>query len=134
VNEIKQIKEEKIYMNKPNYLSRDEIIGILKKYSTINKKKYKVLSILKYNIDLEPGEIKYFLSNKKEYTNTFVNVIKNIDSIPWKKTISMFQDLNNLFIIFYENEDKSNKHANTKKIFLNRNIINSHKKTYIKTI
>lgn len=118
---IQKITEEKIFFNNLNSISRDEILGILKKNSVVENRKYNISSILKYNIDLEPLDMKDFF--KKDYN--FLTVIKNIDTIPLNKTINMFHDLNNLFIIFYEKEDnKKISHSQTKKI----NII-SHKKT-----
>lgn len=134
LSNIENVKEEKIFLNNPNFLSREEILGILKKHSLQNDVKYSVMSILKYNIDMEPTDIKHFLKNKKENISehySFLTPIKNIDSITFKKTISMFHDLNNIFIIFYE-KDKTHmitREHMTKKIYLS----NSHKKTIKKT-
>jgi len=132
LSNIEKVKEEKVFMEKPNYLSREEILGILKKHYFQNNVKYSVMAILRYNIDIEPLDVKYFL-NEKENSNgahhnyTFLTPIKNIDAITFKKTITMFQDLNNIFIIFYE-KDKTHmitRENMTKKITLS----NTHKKT-----
>ena len=137
-NEIEKIKQDYFYMSKPNYILRDEIIGILKKNSIDNKIRYSLLSILKFNITIDPTDIKHFLlKNDFEYYNKkFFTVIKNIDTIVFEKTINMFQDLNDIIIIFYEKniDDKnSSKTKNiTKKIYLNSYA--HHKKTIRKTI
>ena len=108
-NDIEKIKEDKLHMLNSNYISRDELLGILKRNSIVDKKKYTVLSIVKYNIDIEPVDVKEFLFDKKTHKeNPFLCPIKNIDAIPLNKTITMFHDLNDLFIIFYENPDKMN--------------------------
>ena len=128
LSNIEKIKEDKIFLKEPNYLSREELLGILKTHSFQNNIKYSVMTILKYNIDIEPLDLKYFLKDNKF---SFLTSIKNIDSISFKKSISMFQDLNNIFIIFYE-KDKTHmitRENMTKKIFLS----NSHKKTIKKT-
>ena len=56
------------------------------------------------------------------YNEDFFTTLKNIDTIYFEKTINMFQDLNTLFIIFYEKDsDKSligSNNNNTKKIYL----------------
>jgi len=123
---IQKITEEKVFVNNSNTISRDEILGLLKKNSVTEKRKYNISSILKYNIDLEPVEITDFL--KKDYN--FLSVIKNIDTIPLNQTINMFQDLNTLFIIFYEKEEnKQSKMSQTRKIYLQ-----SHKKTQRKPL
>jgi len=136
-SDIEKIKEETILLKEPNYISREEIIGILKKNCKSADKTYTVLSILKYNIDVEPTEIYHFLKTEQG-DDPFLKSIKNIDAIPLEKSISMFQDLNEIMIIFYEkSEDNKNmlstKGLNqTKRIYLNT-IRGSKKRTYRKT-
>jgi hypothetical protein len=121
-------------MLKPNYIFRDELIGILKRNSIDNNIRYSLLSILKINITIDPDEIKGFLTNSKvdDYTDRFFSLNKNIDTIVFEKTINMFQDLNDILIIFYEenkNDKKYNPKNYTKKIFLHGNLNSNHKKT-----
>ena len=124
---VQTIKEEKLFMREPNYISREELLEILKRNCFHNNKRYTVMSILKYNLELEPADVEYFL--KTNYSPSYLSLIKNIDAIPLKKTISNFQDLNCIFILFYENETKKSTNY-TKKIFLsNHNNNNNHKKT-----
>ena len=88
---------------------------------------YSLLSVIKYNITLNPEEITPFLKTKffDYYNEDFFTTLKNIDTIYFEKTINMFQDLNTLFIIFYEKDiDKlligTSINNNTKKIYLRR--------------
>lgn len=130
LSNISNIKEEKFFFSNPNNISREEILGILKKHSFQNETKYSVMSILRYNIDIDPLDIKNFLNTEENSSSenySFLTPIKNIDSITFKKTISMFHDLNNLFIIFYE-KDKTHmitRENITKKVYLS----NRRKKT-----
>jgi hypothetical protein len=116
-NEIEKVKQESFLMSSPNCISREEILGILKNNSIDNERRYTLLSILKYIITLEPEDIKNFLRDSENYN--FLNLTKNIDAIYFEKTINMFQDLNDLILIFYEktNEIKNENNA-TKKVFL----------------
>jgi hypothetical protein len=116
---IQKIADEKLFMTNKNCVSREEIVGILKRN---NEQKYTILSLLKYNIDIEPLDIKHFLRNGNQFE--FLTVVKNIDTIPLNKSINMFHDLNTLFVIFYEKALEKRHHSSTKKIF-----IQSHKKT-----
>lgn len=118
-NEIEKIANETFIMSTPNYITREEIIGILKKKSTDveTNKKYSVLSILKYNISLDVEEVPTFLK-VKPYSDNFLVSVKNIDTIKFDKTINMFQDLNDLFFIFYEKSDKKEIKNITKRIFI----------------
>lgn len=116
-NEINKIRQESFLLSKPNYISNEEVIEILKKNSIDDDKRYSLLSILKYNITLEPDEIKNFLINENK---NYLTVIKNINDILFEKSISMFHDINDLILIFYEksNELKKDFKNCTKKIYL----------------
>jgi len=108
-NDIDKIKEEKIFMNQPNFLSGDQILTLIKKNAIQDHVKYSLLSILKYNITLEPINLKNFIKYKTDFKtqgDAFLTSIKKIDSISFEKTISMFQDLNDLFILFYEADSR----------------------------
>jgi len=133
-NDLEKVSEEVLMMRTQNIISREEIIGIIKKNSNVNDNKYSLLSIIKYNIVLNPEDITTFLKTSKidYYNDYFFTTLKHIDTIYFEKTINMFQDLNTLFIIFYE-KDKANESAssiknNTKKIYL-RQINSKNKKT-----
>jgi hypothetical protein len=118
-NEVEKIKQESFLMTTPNYISREDILEILKKNSIDNDRRYRLLSILKYNITLDCEDIKGFLKN--DLNEPFLCIIKNIDAVTFEKSINMFHDLNDIILIFYE---KSNElkvydpNNTTKKIYL----------------
>jgi hypothetical protein len=121
-NEIDKIKNESFLMSIPNFITREEIIKILKTNCTIDgSKRYSLLYILKYNISLDVEEVTNFLNCEKSdfynYNTEFLTTVKNIDAIHFEKTINMFQDLNDLFFIFQEKTIDPNKQF-TKKIYL----------------
>jgi hypothetical protein len=137
-NEIEKIKEEKILMAKPNSISREEIIGILKRNNTKDDKTFTIMTMLKYNLDLEPTDVRNFLLNNANESE-YLSVIKDVDEIYLNRTISMFQDLNNLIIIFYENEkiktEKKSENGKTKRVYLSSNAsLSSHNKTFKKKL
>ena len=51
-SEIEKIKYESFLLSKPNNISREEILQILKKSSIEDERKYTLLALLKYNISL----------------------------------------------------------------------------------
>lgn len=125
-NEIDKLKEESFLMTTLNYIHREEILAILKKHSIDNSKRYTLLSILKYNIILDPEDVKMYLSDNTRHE--YLTIIKNIDTIVFDKSIHMFQDLNELMLIFYEKSSElqtTNSNNTTKKIYLR----SLHKKT-----
>jgi len=144
-NNIEKIKEEVITLRTPNYISREELLGLIKKHNKFANKSYTILSIVKHNVTIEPEDINYYLAcTTPETTFNFLTSIKNIDAIPLEKTIFMFQKLNDITIIFYEKSENNNSNSNntnnsnqnhTKRIFIKRIHGNKHKhkKTYRKT-
>jgi hypothetical protein len=138
-NEIEKIKQDSFLLSQQNYITRDELIGLLKKNSIDNDKRYSLLSILKYNITLEADDIKNFLltPDLSSYNERFLTINKHIDTIFFEKTITMFQDLNNVYFIFYE-KTKNNKNCDvnsiTKKIYLDMVSNKKDNKRYKKTI
>jgi hypothetical protein len=138
-NNIDKVKKETVLLKTPNYISREELIGILKKNNKSNNASYTVLSILKYNIDIDPSDVVYYIKNniKQCEQYEFLKLIKNIDAIPLNKSISMFQDLNDIIIIFYEksindkNDDRGARN-HTKRIYI-KTIRANKRRTYRKT-
>ena len=128
--EITNLCEEKYLFKRPNVLLKEDLIGLIKRNSAVNCKKYTLLSILKYNINIEPHNLKNFFSSKKA-KDTFLQSIKNIDDIFFDKSIAMFHDLNDLIIIFLDKSSKTidshllEKHNTTKRVYINHNINNN---------
>jgi len=131
-NEIEKLKEEKIILKMPGTISKEELISAIKHNSFINEKKYSLLSILKFNINIDPLNLKNFIkSTDPNIGNNYFHLIKNIDSIKLDKSIGMFHDINELFILFYEknnnlvvnseNLSKNVMHIITQKHKLNSN-------------
>lgn len=99
--DIEKIKESTFLMSTPNCITREEILQILKEASIEDNKRYTLLSILKYNIVLGPEEIKHYLLHPYS-EETYMKNIKHIDAIYFERTVNMFQDLNDLILIFFE--------------------------------
>ena len=101
-NNIENIIEQRFIMSSPNYIHRDEVIGLIKRNFIKNDIRYILLSILKYNFHLPSKNVVSYLKSESNNELDFLTTIKNIDTIKFEKTISMFQDLNDLYFIFYE--------------------------------
>ena len=134
--DITNIYEEKHLFKKPNILLKEDLIGLIKRNSIVNKTKYSLLSILKYNINIEPYNLKtFFRSKNNNIGNQFLQSIKNINDVVFDKSISMFHDLNSLIIILLEKEQSNNINSNTnnftKRVYINKMKIknNEYKKT-----
>ena len=114
-------RQEILTLNNDSILRKEQLIHIIKNNQILNNIKYKLFSIVRYNIDLQPDEINKFLSvsntdtdTDKTYINRFLIDNKNIDDIYFADTITIFQELNTLYIIF--KEQNTNKYLYTQKI------------------
>uniref|UniRef100_A0A6C0IRZ2 Uncharacterized protein n=1 Tax=viral metagenome TaxID=1070528 RepID=A0A6C0IRZ2_9ZZZZ len=142
-NEIEKLIEEKLLLKVAGFVSKNDVLGIIKKNMVSNNTKYKLLSILKFNIDLDPYYLKQFLrytkttdSSKKgdlvNIGNQFLYSNKNIDDIIFEKSISMFHDINDLIFIYYfdsKKEDGKNDNSSNNKFCRTNN--SSTKKVFI---
>jgi hypothetical protein len=113
-NEIVTVKQEPFLFNNKNYITREELVGLIKRNSIVDSTRYSVMSILKYNITLEPDDIKSFVLGQED---NYLTPIKNIDTIKFDKTIHMLQDINDLLIILYE-KPTTNTNNSTRKVYL----------------
>ena len=124
-NSIIKIKKNKQLIIK-NTINKEQLFYILQKNSTDNHTKFKLSSILKYNIELEPENITKFINAKyKNITqdredNPQFQEIKTIDDITYEDTINILQEINALFIIYNinttNNNTRSSQHNQTKRI------------------
>jgi hypothetical protein len=132
--EITNLYEEKHIFKTPNILLKEDLIGLIKRNSFVNQTKYSLLSILKYNINIEAQNLKTFFRMKNNIIgDAYLQSIKNITNIHFDKTISVFQDLNSLIIIFFEKDNTNglitNMNNSTRRIYINHFKNNINKKT-----
>jgi len=125
---IEKIKKEKLLLKTPNILSREELLSLLKQNMSENNSEYFLSSILKYNITLESNEIRKYCTSQYS-PEDYMTSISAIDVIPFKKTITMFQDLNHLFFLLVEKNNDSSAKNKTKRVFLVKSSSGNHKKT-----
>ena len=123
-NNIENLSRDLLILDKKNTIVRDQLIQLIKHNHIQNNKKYKLTSLFKYNIDIEPEEIYNFINNKDDSAfnkRVFIQE-KYLNDIIYKNTINIFQDLNSLFFIFNEinplvnnNNNNISKNNTTKK-------------------
>ena len=128
---IVNVKEERFFLKKMNFLSKEELIGLLKKNGCYQTKTYKIQSILKYNLTLQPTEIQPFLQDRDhdpDIDNKYLQPIQHIEDTSLSPSISMFQDLNDIYFLFAEKQPSSSLNA-TKRVIMSRPMSSKRKKT-----
>jgi hypothetical protein len=110
--ELFHIKKQNLWVE-DGLLKKESLIYYIKKNMFHNNIKFTPLSILKYNINIEPNEINFYLQNESE--PHFLTIERSLNSIKWEDTITLFQDLNSLIFIYVEKSPSKN---NTKKVYI----------------
>ena len=139
-NTIIKIKRDKHYLVK-NTINKEQLFYILQKNSHDNYTKFKLSTILKYNITLDPENILKFINSKHNSTqeyplsqspSEYLYPIKSIDDITYQDTINIFQELNSLFIIYnIKTETKNNNTSRSKRDYdLQNSTIPSYKNIF----
>lgn len=126
VDEKKEIES----LKKINYkldsgiIDKDKIIYLIKNYKIFNNKSYNLISLLKFNMNIEPSDVTdlFDLDDANEYLSSQ----RFLNNITFEDTISIFQDLNSLFMIFYASKPSINS---TRKVYINKHIRKTKKKT-----
>ena len=113
-NKIYYIKKDNIFLQ-DKCLNKEELLFLIKKNQKYNNNKHKLISILQYNIDLNPQDLNLYLKNSDNFN--FLSIKSSLSELKWDDTIHLFKDLNSLYIIYYENQNKKN--SNTKKVYIN---------------
>jgi len=118
------IKKEKTDLCE-GMLKKDSLVQLLKNNMMYNNKKYRPISLLKYNITIDPENIKKLIETPTSY-----NYLKSQDSIQdlkWDNSIKTLSNLNSLHIIFFETWKDKAKKSTTKKVFIQRKLTKNKK-------
>ena len=138
--QLENIRLFMLYVDKQNHISiikrstatldngilkKENLIAVLKEYMNHDNKRYRPISLLKYNIDISPLEVNSYLKNSKDYD--FLAIEKNINDIDFNDSITLFHDINSLYIIFHESWNSF--HNRTKKIYIKKKLKKGRRKT-----
>lgn len=127
-NSIEIVKTEQFLLDDQGKITKEQLISIIKNQQIFYNTNYKLLSLLKFNINIHPLDVvsnTYSLSDDKNY----LSVEHYIQDIQFQDTVCILHDLNSLFFIFMErNENNKTSKNQTKKITINTNFRKTNKK------
>lgn len=124
-NSIDHVKREQVVLRPQNILSYDILMNMIEKYKKTLP--YVFDFIIKYNLTIEPSDVKHIV--KHDLHEQYISEISKIDNILFDNTISMFQDLNELIVVFRNKDVKLNSYNKTVKFHTFKKKTASHKKT-----
>ena len=76
---LDKVKESTYELQNENILRKIELVKIIKEKKNDDGVKYKLISLIKHNVDLKPEEIKNYILNKKDYL--FVDALRELRDI-----------------------------------------------------
>ncbi len=107
-------------------IKKESLMKIIKEHMFHNKKKYRPISILKWNINMEPEDISSYLKESSKFN--FLTVERKIDTIKFEESINLFHNINSLYIVYHESWKSFNNR--TKKIYIGKKKLNRRKTKY----
>jgi len=94
-------------------IERDVVLGIIQNNKTSASKKYKLVDICLYNVDLEPDHIQSYAKSQdiSSSSDRFFKVLPVADEILVPDSIFVFHSLNSLFFFYKEPDRVSHNHT-----------------------
>jgi hypothetical protein len=126
-NETESIRKDILILDN-GVIRQNAILQIVNDNKQNNGIGYKLISIFKYNISLNPENLQDYLRDKldEEELNSYFTNVSALDDIRFNDTISILQDINSIYFVFYEKErekklerDKDKRGKHTKRIHFN---------------
>jgi len=100
-NEIEIINQKKIYLNNDdNIVTRHQLIEVIKNSQKKNKVKYKLISIMVYNIHVTPESLPNYIENPNDFISLYT--LNRIDSFELKPTLRLLKKYNGIYFFFFE--------------------------------
>ena len=142
-NEIEIINQKKIYLNNDdNIVTRNQLIEVIKNSQKKHNIKYKLISIMVYNIHVTPESLPSYIENPNDFISLYT--LNRIESFELQPTLRLLKKYNGIYFFFFECPDQvssidsnhfiKNKNNNTKRIHINslqkqKHNKQNHKKT-----
>ena len=96
-----------------NILTRDAVLGIIQNNKRMASKKYKLMDVLVYNVDLEPQHIQTYSQTNDipASSKSFFKVLPIVDEIHIPHSIFIFHSLSSVFFMYKEVDTGSHNHT-----------------------
>jgi hypothetical protein len=116
-NELQNYKKYEIETTE-NKLSKKELLNVVLSNIKQQNKKYDLVGIYKFEINLEHENIKNFCKDQKQFD--FITSYKSIQDIYFKPCIEMFNDNNAILLFFSTKTSQQNETQTQKRIVKNK--------------
>jgi hypothetical protein len=136
-NEIEIINQKKLKLNnKNNIVMRSQLIDIIKQSQQKHNVKYKLISVMVYNIHVTPDTLPDYIESPEDFISLFT--LSRVDSFELRPTLALLKQYNGIYFFFFEcppdgtdnSDDRDTGIENSNKIHSTNNT--TTRKIYIK--
>ena len=100
-NEIEIINQKKIYLNNDdNIVTRNQLIDVIKNSQKKHNIKYKLISIMVYNIHVTPESLPSYIENPNDFISLYT--LNRIESFELQPTLRLLKKYNGIYFFFFE--------------------------------
>jgi hypothetical protein len=125
-NEIEIIKQKKIYLtNNDNIVTRKQLIDVIKNYQRNHNVKYKLISIMVYNIHVSPESLPNYIENPSEFISLYT--LNRIESFELQPTLRLLKNYNGIYFFFFECPETNNDKSTLLSVSTTSHFINNNK-------
>ena len=114
-NEIYNIKRDHEDLEN-SCITKERLLYLIKQNQYNLTNKHKLVSLLKYNIDLHHRDLNKFILDK--INENYLSSLKILDTIKFNDTIPLLADLNSIFLVYSYLSANHGSHNTTKRIMI----------------
>ena len=127
-NEIEIINQKKIYLNNDdNIVTRNQLIDVIKNSQKKHNIKYKLISIMVYNIHVTPESLPSYIENPNDFISLYT--LNRIESFELQPTLRLLKKYNGIYFFFFECPEQV---SDTKTPLSNQEVTNNDTSSFIK--
>ena len=127
-NEIEIINQKKIYLNNDdNIVTRNQLIDVIKNSQKKHNIKYKLISIMVYNIHVTPESLPSYIENPNDFISLYT--LNRIESFELQPTLRLLKKYNGIYFFFFECPEQV---SDTKTPLSNQEVTNNDTSNFIK--
>jgi hypothetical protein len=105
-NEIEIVNQKKIYLNNDdNIVTRNQLIEVIKNSQKKHNIKYKLISIMVYNIHVTPESLPSYIENPNDFISLYT--LNRIESFELQPTLRLLKKYNGIYFFFFECPDQA---------------------------
>ena len=108
-DELETVNTTNYILDVNSRIPKDQLINIIRENREKNGKKYRLMTLLKYNVTVEPEDVIHMLGVNNDEGSTFITSEGYNRDIHFSDTVCILQNLNSLYFIFREAPHKSRR-------------------------